>query len=158
MSSIKTTKVVERLMLVSGVKTQVHLADILGISQAAVKQALSKGKIPEAWLYKVAYRTGRRIEWLQTGKGPEYLSESVAEAEARYGLTQSPALKGLLERRAELNESQRLIVDRAVEMMLSSDAGTRTLLLQVLDRVYEHHKVMRQSSDSASPKKEAGSA
>ena len=146
------------MMGATGLKNQSQFADFVGTSQPAVARAVKEGKIPDAWFYKVAHRTGRRIEWLQTGNGPECLSDAVAEVEERYGLARSPALKSLLEQRAELHESQQQIVDRAVQMILDSDMETRALLLQVLERVYEHHKSLRQSRGSAHPKKGAGPA
>lgn len=157
MSSIKTTKIVERLMLVSGVKTQAQLGDILNISQAAVTQAISKDKIPEAWIYKVAYRTGRRVEWLESGEGPE-LTEVAAEESAHYQRTLPPALRMLLVRWKDLSDTQRSIIEHATTLLESKDKETRRTIRQVIERLYEHDEYLRQQRGSAPLKKEAGSA
>lgn len=157
MSSEKITKIVERLMLVSGVNTQVQLAHVLDISQAAVTQAISKGKIPEAWLYKVAYRTGRRVEWLQSGQGPEF-TDAAAEESEQYRRTLPPVLQGLIDQWSDLSESERSIVDSAMKLLLSADAETRDLVVKVVESVREHRKFQRQQRRSALHKKEAGSA
>ena len=144
-------------MLVSGVKTQAQLGGILNISQAAVTQAISKDKIPEAWIYKVAYQTGRRAEWLKSGQGPEF-ANLAAEEEAHYRRALSPALQGLINQWTELSESERSIVDSAMKLLLSADAETRDLVVKVVESVRTHRKFQRQQRASAPHKKSAGPA
>lgn len=141
-------------MLGSGVKTQAQLADILGISQAAVTQALSKGKIPDVWLYKVAYQTGRRVEWLRTGEGPEFLNEVVAETEHRYGI-EDEAVRLYLTRRLSLDDDRRETIDHLMDLLLRADDTTREALLLLLS---EKRESSRQQRRSASSKKASGSA
>lgn len=158
MSIEKITKVIERLMLASGVKTQTQLASILEISQAAVTQAVSKGKIPEVWFYKVAYHTGRRVEWLRTGDGPEFVSVEAEEAEEKYRLSQPPALQILLARWKALSDTQRSILEHATALLESEDKETRRTVRQVIERLYEHDEYLRQQHGSAPSKKVVDSA
>lgn len=54
-----------RLIEAIGGRTQADLARYLGIAPPQVTAALQRGRIPERWLYRVAYETGRSVEWLR---------------------------------------------------------------------------------------------
>jgi SOS-response transcriptional repressor LexA len=85
--------IIKRLMAAAGAKNLVALARWLDVTPSACTRALGRRKVPDAWLYKVAYRTGVTIEWLRTGKGErldprfsgELRSGIVAESRADYG-------------------------------------------------------------------------
>jgi hypothetical protein len=72
--------VIERLIKATGCKSQRELAAYLEVTPGYITNAVRRDKIPEAWLYKVGLRTRRRVEWLLTGQGPEFLNEAAAEA------------------------------------------------------------------------------
>ncbi len=59
---------------------------------------MTKRQIPDVWLYKVAYKTGRTVEWLQSGTGHECADEA-EETERRYELIEVEALRIFLMRR-----------------------------------------------------------
>lgn len=122
--------------------TQTQLAGALGISQAAVTQAIAKGKIPEGWAYKVAYSTGRRVDWILSGRGTEFANTAAEEME-RYRRELPPALHDLTEQWTALTETERAIVDNALKLLLSSDAETRGLMVNVLQSVAAHRKAQR---------------
>jgi len=83
-----------RLCEALGVDSQVALADALGIRQSNVSDAVRSGSIPELWLYKVAETTGRRVEWLRTGRGPALkdalLQELITRTESLKTYTDDP--------------------------------------------------------------------
>ncbi len=51
----------------------------MGISRQSVCDARLKGKIPSAWLSKIAEKTGISLDWLLFGEGPMYRHEKAAE-------------------------------------------------------------------------------
>lgn len=75
--------IINRLMRSVGVTTKVALADKLGVRPSGVTNAIRLKEIPEAWLYKVGYLTGRNVEWLRTGRGEE-LAGHLAEGRSTY--------------------------------------------------------------------------
>ena len=60
----------ERIKLVTGKRTQVELADFLGIRQSSVSDAKRRGKIPSAWLVILMRIKNVNPEWILTGNGP----------------------------------------------------------------------------------------
>lgn len=114
---------------------------------------MAKGKIPDSWLYKVAYQTGRRVEWLQTGQGPEF-AETVAELKHHYGLEEE-AVRLYLARRLELPDDRRHLIDRLMDLLLRTDDTTRDALLALLQAKPEGS---RHARESAPKKKRANSA
>ncbi len=80
-------------MMALGVTTQAALAAELGVTPSSVTDAARRKQVPETWIYKVAYRSGVRAEWLQTGRGakrPAAQVQVIAESAEEYGLP--PAL------------------------------------------------------------------
>ena len=152
-----STLTINRLCVSVGVKTQSALAEFLGVRQGNISQAIKRSYIPDVWLYKVAYRTGRRVEWLQSGQGPEF-ADVEAEEKAKYRRAFPPALQGLIDQWTDLSEAERSIVDSAMKLLLSSDAETRDLVVKVVESVREHRKFQRQQRASTPKKKAAGSA
>lgn len=72
-------RTIDRLVLAIEGTTFADLARFLDVSPPAINAALRKKQIPELWLYKVAEKTGRRVEWLRTGHGPELESAVLQE-------------------------------------------------------------------------------
>lgn len=71
--------------------TQAQLAAALGVRQGNISQAIQNNRVPDLWLYKVSYITGRSFEWLQTGAG-EPLHVLAAEDVVQYGPPGIPVL------------------------------------------------------------------
>lgn len=67
----------ERVRFITGVRTQVELADFLGIRQSSVSDAKRRCKIPSDWLITIMRAKNINPEWILTGKGPYYLAEQL---------------------------------------------------------------------------------
>ena len=67
----------ERVHFITGVRTQIELADFLGIRQSSVSDAKRRGKIPSDWLITIMRAKNINPEWILTGKGPYYLAEQL---------------------------------------------------------------------------------
>lgn len=82
-------EIIERLLSASGHHTQAALARHLDIAPQRITDAISNGQIPELWIYRVAYHSGYRAEWLRTGRGSKLhlgRTEVIAETTKHYGL------------------------------------------------------------------------
>ena len=69
-----------RIFEVTGCKTQVELATLLGIRQSSVSEVLKRRKVPPRWLIKLQ-QMGVNIDWITFGVGPQYISRSPTPAE-----------------------------------------------------------------------------
>jgi len=81
--------IIDRLMVALSVGTQAALAERLDLTPSSVTDAVRRKKVPQAWIYRVAYMTGHRAEWLKTGRGVKLNPAQVsvaAESFAAYGL------------------------------------------------------------------------
>ena len=83
--------IVKRLIDASMSKNQAGLASYLEISPSKITDAVRRGSIPQAWLYKIAYRTGYNVEWLKTGRGEKMQAIYVAEPRVPLYLAKFPA-------------------------------------------------------------------
>lgn len=82
-------EIIERLLSASGQRTQSALARHLDIAPQRITDAISHGHIPDLWIYRVAYNSGYRAEWLRTGRGAKMhaaRTEVIAESLKDYGL------------------------------------------------------------------------
>lgn len=132
--------IIERLLLALGLKTQAQLAAALEIRPQSVISAIGRGEIPEAWLYRVAYRTGRNVEWLQTGKGPVRQENVIGEGTVpSYGNRgdQSAALRQVLDAWQELDEEERDTVERCAQVLRIGDRDIREHLIAQLKLIEE---------------------
>src|SRR3990167_2340980 len=75
----QVTDIVKRLIEASMSKNQAGLASYLEISPSKITYAVRRGSIPQAWLYKIAYRTGYNVDWLRTGTGEKMQAIYAAE-------------------------------------------------------------------------------
>ncbi len=84
----------ERIKKSTGVRTQVDLANILGIRQSSISDAKKRNSVPADWYLKLYRSHGLNPDWLADGVEPVYLKPSArslpvaSEACAPYG---SPA-------------------------------------------------------------------
>ena len=85
----KPRDILDRLLLATECETQAALAKRLGVAPQRIVEALGRGSISETWLYRIAYETGHRVEWLRTGRGPKLKPSQatvLAESLADYGV------------------------------------------------------------------------
>ena len=63
-------QMLERIFLVTGLRTQVELAGFLSIRQSSISDAQRRGKIPSNWLITLMRVKNVFPEWVLTGSGP----------------------------------------------------------------------------------------
>lgn len=61
-----------RILAATGCRTQMELANLLGIRQSSVSEVVKRNRIPPRWLVKLQ-RLGVNIDWITAGKGPQYV-------------------------------------------------------------------------------------
>ena len=59
-----------RIRRVTGTRTQLELAEFLGVSQSAVSDAVRRGRVPAEWLVTLVRARNVSPEWVLTGGGP----------------------------------------------------------------------------------------
>ena len=138
-------EIIERLMAALELKTQAQLAASLEIRPQSIVSALNRGEVPEAWLYRVAYRTGRSIEWLRTGKGPAWHGALLAEAPApAYGdQRQAEMRQQVMQAWDALEVDERRIVLRCIEILQGADQDLRGHLIAQLKFIDEMAQTRR---------------
>lgn len=62
-----------RILAVTGLKTQVELANLLGIRQSSISDAKRRQSIPDGWLVKMVELFGCSPIWIKTGEGAAFL-------------------------------------------------------------------------------------
>lgn len=138
-------EIIGRLIAALELKTQVQLAASLEIRPQSIVSALNRGEIPEAWLYRVAYRTGRSIEWLRTGKGPAWYGALLAEAPApAYGDQRQAEMRlHIMQAWDALEADERRIVLRCIEILQGADQDLRGHLIAQLKFIDEMAQTRR---------------
>lgn len=130
--------VIGRLIAALNLRTQAQLAARLGIRPQSIISAIRRGEIPEAWLYRVAYLSGRRVEWLQTGNGSLWHEVVVAEAPPQpYGT----ALRRVLAAWKGLDAERQAAVERCAELLRLEDRDIRAHLIRQLKLIEETARV-----------------
>ena len=129
---------IQRIIDVLKLKSQKDLADFFHTSPSTISSAIVRKKIPEGWLYRVAYETQCRVEWLRTGKGSIYLDEAISEARAIYGVQALKAVEGLMKYWPQLNEDSRRIGERCIEALTYSE--DRDMLSSIAETVIKKHE------------------
>lgn len=61
-----------RLHETCGTRTQVDLAEFIGVRQSSISDARRRRNIPDSWLLTVMRRTGADPDWLLRGTGPRW--------------------------------------------------------------------------------------
>jgi len=62
-----------RLFEAAGCKTQIKLADLLGIKQSSISDAKRRKGLPSDWLMKLYEKRRINPDWIRTGIGPKIL-------------------------------------------------------------------------------------
>ncbi len=104
-----------RLLEATGCRTQVELAEILGIRQSSISDAKRRNTIPSDWLVKVFEKKRINPDWIRMGAGSRWLQASSAAGEM------PPTVTTVIERRsAEDCSTDELIAEvmrRALKVM-----------------------------------------
>lgn len=74
-STAEFEKIFDRIRGATGVRTQVEIADVLGIRQSSISDAKRRGSVPADWYMKLFENHGLNPDWLKYGKGPMYLKD-----------------------------------------------------------------------------------
>lgn len=143
--------IIERLILALNLKTQAQLAASLEIRPQSIVSAVHRGEIPDAWLYRVAYRTGRSIEWLKTGQGSVWHGGLLAEAPApAYGVKKQAELLQLVVQAWDcLDADERKTLVRCVEILRGADRDLRGHLIaqvSLMDETTQARQAKRSTS------------
>lgn len=155
--SSQPREIINRLCSALNVSTLAGLSRFLDVSPQAINGAIRKQQIPDVWLYKVSYHTGRLVEWLRSGTGLEF-ADAVTETERRYGLIEAEALRVFLTRRLDLKDDQQHLIDHALRLLIETDNETRELMVALLRKIAKQPAVQRRQRGSALSKKAADSA
>ncbi|MGE4552848.1 MAG: helix-turn-helix domain-containing protein [Desulfovibrionaceae bacterium] len=65
-----------RIHSVLGTRTQVQVAEALGVRQSSISDARRRNSIPDSWLLTILRRHWVNPEWIRTGQGARYLAEA----------------------------------------------------------------------------------
>jgi len=90
-------EVLDRIKKATGARTQVELANLLGIRQSSISDAKRRNSVPADWYMKLYRALGLNPEWLSDGIEPMYLKPGMADtgvahmAEPASGYGKSPA-------------------------------------------------------------------
>ncbi|HEY6332188.1 MAG TPA: helix-turn-helix domain-containing protein [Blastocatellia bacterium] len=126
----------ERILQVLGVKTQRDAAKKLGITESSISQWKHDGTISIGSLLKIAELTNASLNWLLTGNGPQYLSDSEGTGlHVRVGEDLMAAISALSEAEGQPAPlmAERLISEALVNRGLIPEPST---VLQVV--LYPH--------------------
>jgi phage repressor protein C with HTH and peptisase S24 domain len=74
-----TASILDRLLSVAGLKRDVQLAAVLGVSPQAVSQARKKDRAPKSWLIRMASRYHVSVDWLLYGENTTGSARSPAQ-------------------------------------------------------------------------------
>lgn len=62
-----------RVFEAAGCRTQVELAEFLGVRQSSVSDAKKRGSVPAEWLLKLLFLRGINPIWVLTGQGARWM-------------------------------------------------------------------------------------
>lgn len=137
--------IIDRLIVALDLKTQAQLAASLEIRPQSIVSALNRGEVPEAWLYRVAYRTGRSIEWLKTGKGSAWHGALLAESPApAYGDKKQPEMwQRVSQAWDHMDADERGLLLRCVEILNGAEHDLREHLIAQVKLIDEMTQARR---------------
>lgn len=73
-------EILGRIKKATGARTQVELANLLGIRQSSISDAKRRNSVPADWYMKLYRSLGLNPEWLSDGIEPMYLKPGLADA------------------------------------------------------------------------------
>ncbi len=84
----------ERIKKATGARTQVQLADVLGVRQSSISDAKRRCSIPAEWFLKLYRSHGLDPDWMADGVEPVYVNPSKGKIPADTILRETPAPYG----------------------------------------------------------------
>ncbi len=75
----------DRIRTVTGFRTQVQLAEVLGVRQSSISDAKRRASIPPEWQLKIMRLHQVNPDWLLTGRGAQFLGDMLPEKINRLG-------------------------------------------------------------------------
>jgi phage repressor protein C with HTH and peptisase S24 domain len=73
----------DRIKKATGARTQVQLAEILGIRQSSISDAKRRSSVPAEWFLKLYRKFGLNPDWLEFGSDPVYLKSIEGQIPAK---------------------------------------------------------------------------
>lgn len=70
------TEAYRRMLEFTGAKTQTQMAEILGVRQSSISDAMRRGALPGGWLLTLLERYGANPDFIKTGIGEPFLIPS----------------------------------------------------------------------------------
>ncbi len=104
----------DRIFEAAGCRTQVELAEFLGIRQSSISDAKKRGAIPAEWLIKLLRENQINPDWILTGEGPRVLQP------------------------AEYVEAVKPLVVHSVEIRPPEQCSTEELLTEIVRRALQN--------------------
>ena len=68
-----------RVFDAAGCRTQIELANLLGIRQSSISDAKKRNSVPAEWLVTLLRLRGVNPEWILSGSGPKFLSTTTGD-------------------------------------------------------------------------------
>ena len=96
MTENKVDTLLARLMEATGVSSQSELARELGINRSGITHARNNNRIPDNWIVKLFRRFRVNPQWVDTGRGPVFLSPEGREGAADQAFRQIPKVAARL--------------------------------------------------------------
>ncbi|MGE4504735.1 MAG: helix-turn-helix domain-containing protein [Desulfovibrionaceae bacterium] len=84
----------ERIKKATGARTQVQLAEVLGVRQSSISDAKRRCSIPAEWFLKLYRSHGLDPDWLSDGVEPIYVNPAKGKIAADVLLRETPAPYG----------------------------------------------------------------
>ena len=69
----------QRVLEAAGVGSQLALANVLGVKQSSVWDAVRRKRIPASWLVTLVELYGISPRWIKTGMGEQFLTRALAD-------------------------------------------------------------------------------
>ena len=110
----------QRIYFITGTRTQIELANFLGLRQSAVSVAKRRENIPSDWLVILMRVKNIHPEWILTGKGPCFIGTA---PERRYE-TGEEAVERTADEDALRRLSARKLADELVRRIVVSQADS----------------------------------
>lgn len=77
------TDALKRIFMATECRTQMELAELLGVKQSSISDAKKRNAIPAQWLIKLLRLKNINPEWILTGQGAFCLGPAVKEDSAK---------------------------------------------------------------------------
>jgi len=90
LSAVKFNDFMDRVRESTGLRTQIQLAEELGIRQSSISDAKRRGQVPAAWLLTLLFKRGINPVWMLSGQGARYTAPADSEGNLAAPPTPNP--------------------------------------------------------------------